>query len=152
MKFLFQILFALVSFPWYILMTAEHGTGFLSQTFIHENIRRFFYAEHKSLDRIYIYPFAVIFGFFPWSTFVPLGLIYGWREGLKKHSKNARSYLLLSLTFLLPFVFFTCAKSKLLSYIFPVFPSVALLTGAWLVCASVRAGSVPSSPCLKRRF
>ena len=47
------LLFAIVGFPWYGLMTAQHGTGFLKHFFIHENIRRFFVAEHKGFDRFY---------------------------------------------------------------------------------------------------
>ena len=40
-------LFALIGFPWYAFMTWKHGPAFLEQTFLHENLRRFFVAEHR---------------------------------------------------------------------------------------------------------
>lgn len=124
--------FALIGLPWYGMMTAHHGTDFLKHFFIHENVRRFFIAEHKSSDRFFFYFLAVFMGFFPWTGFLFGGLSYAGREAQKRRSKTQKTYLFLLLSFILPFIFFTYAKSKLLSYIFPVFPLVALIVGAWL--------------------
>ena len=126
-----MVLFSLIGLPWYALMTHQEGVWFLKHFFIHENVRRFFVAEHKSFDRFYFYPFAVFFGFFPWSLFVPGGLWYALKQAIKNRSKNQKTYLFLFLSFALIFTFFSLAKSKLLSYIFPVFPIVAFMVGAW---------------------
>src|SRR3989344_2683865 len=124
--------FTLIGLPWYGMMTAHHGTDFLKHFFIHENVRRFFIAEHKSSDKFLFYFAAVFMGFFPWTGFLFGGLSYAGREAGKRRSKTQKTYLFLLLSFILPFIFFSCAKSKLLSYIFPVFPLVALIVGAWL--------------------
>ena len=122
------LLFSAVSFPWYVLMVQTHGAGFLSHFFIHENVRRFFVAEHKGMDRWYFYPFVFLFGFFPWSAFIAAGFSHalGPRRGPSK-----RTVLFLLSVFLTPFCFFMLAKSKLMSYIFPLYPVAALLAGAW---------------------
>ncbi|OIO39071.1 MAG: hypothetical protein AUJ71_01545 [Candidatus Omnitrophica bacterium CG1_02_49_16] len=128
--------FILISFPWYALMTQQYGAGFLKHFFIHENIRRFFIAEHKSSDKPIFYVVAVWIGFFPWSAFIPAGLSYAFRQAMKNRSRTQKIFLFLSLSFALPFVFFTLAKSKLLSYLLPVFPIVALVSAAWVFRAS----------------
>jgi 4-amino-4-deoxy-L-arabinose transferase-like glycosyltransferase len=116
-------LFAAVGFPWYAFMAKTHGAWFLEHFFLHENVRRFFVAEHRGMDRWHFYPFVLMFGFFPWSSFVFEGLA----DGFKK--RGARFFLVLGFT--VPSAFFILAKSKLMSYIFPVYPAAALLAGAW---------------------
>ena len=66
--------FTLTGLPWYGMMTAHHGVAFLKHFFIHENVRRYFIAEHKSSDRFLFYFVAVLMGFFPWTGFVFGGL------------------------------------------------------------------------------
>ncbi len=137
--------FALIGLPWYGMMTAHHGTDFLKHFFIHENIRRYFIAEHKSSDRFLFYFVAVLMGFFPWTGFVFGGLTCAGKQAARKRTKTQKTYLFLMLSFILPFVFFTYAKSKLLSYIFPVFPVVALMVGAWVyrIYRAVRLNAKP---------
>lgn len=120
--------FAAVALPWYALMTARHGTGFLSHFFLHENVRRFFVAEHRGFDRPHFYPLVLAAGFFPWTALLPATLVWAWRRAARP---AARPVLFLLIAALVPLAFFTAAKSKLPSYIFPVFPALALLVGAW---------------------
>ncbi len=145
------MLFALIGFPWFALMTAEHGTWFLKHFFIHENIRRFFVAEHKSFDRYYFYPGGIFLGFFPWSFAVVAAIAYGFRQAARKTGMYRREFLLLFVTLASFFIFFMMAKSKLLSYIFPVFPAIALLVGGWgqvFAKAIVRRGAALKTPFL----
>ena len=115
--------FSVVGLPWYVRMAELYGTGFLRHFFIHENLRRFFVAEHHGMDHWYFYPFVLLVGFFPWSAFVTAGLAHA----LKKRG----ALLFLVLSFFVPFAFFTLAKSKLMSYVFPLYPIAALAAGAW---------------------
>jgi len=127
-----SLIFLVIAAPWYALMTVKYGVNdFLAHFFMHENVRRFFVPEHKSFDTVFFYPVAVWIGFFPWSAFVPAALIYSFRQTLKKRTKDQKIFSFLFLSFVFCFMFFACAKSKLLSYIFPVFPIVALMTGGW---------------------
>ncbi len=125
-------LFALVGFPWYVRMTELHGAYFLKHFFLHENVRRFFVAEHKKNDRLLFYALVVFVGFFPWNAFLPSALWRTFREGFRGKIKSRKTFLFLAFSFLFPFVFFTSARSKLISYIFPVFPIVSLMIGAYM--------------------
>lgn len=139
-------LFLLVGVSWYALETAKYGVDFLRQFFVHENLRRFFVAEHKSFDRVYFYPVALLFGTFPWGVFLPAAFVHGTREAARNRSGEQRHFLFLVLLILFIFCFFMTAKSKLLSYLFPVFPAVAILTGVFLCDAarSLQEGASPS--------
>lgn len=121
------LIFLLIGFSWYALMILKHGEHFLKQMFIHENIRRFFITEHEEIDRFLYYPLTLFVGFFPWSIFVPFGIVYCCQKAFSKNN-----FLFLNVVFWTAFTFFSFAKSKLPSYIFPIFPVVALMIGAWI--------------------
>ena len=117
-------LFAAIGLPWYAMMTDLHGVGFLKQFFLHENVRRFFVAEHRGMDRWNFYPLVLLGGFFPWGMVVLAGLT---------HALTRRKALFfVAVSFFVPFVFFSLAKSKLISYIFPMYPLAALAAGFWV--------------------
>ena len=122
------LLFSAVALPWYALMTQHYGPVFLRHFFLHENVRRFFVAEHRSCDTLLFYPMTLVTGFFPWSVFMAAGLGYAARMACRAK----KAFLFLFLSFLVPFVFFVMAKSKLISYCFPLYPVLAVMTGAWL--------------------
>ena len=124
-------LLSVIALPWYVLMAERHA-GFLKQFFLHENIRRFFVAEHKNFDSPLFYPGAVLLGFFPWTALVPGALYLGIKKSAQGRTTADKSCLFLFLCFFLMFAFFMFAKSKLLSYIFPVFPAVAIFTGLFI--------------------
>lgn len=137
--------FLAVGFSWYALMTVKYGTDFLNHFFIHENVRRFFFAEHKGNDKLIFYPGALFLGFLPWSVFFFSALFYGFRRAFTPKIGTFHKPLLFLVIFFLPtLIFLTLAKSKLLSYILPVFPAVALLIGVWMALAyrAVRQGAV----------
>ena len=121
------ILFAIVALPWYVLMTYEHA-GFLKHFFLHENVRRFFVAEHRGSDKLLFYPIVLFIGFFPWSIFISSALFYAARKTLS----GQKRFLFLFGSFSICLVFFILAKSKLISYFFPLYPVLALMTGAWM--------------------
>ncbi|HTL70125.1 MAG TPA: glycosyltransferase family 39 protein [Candidatus Eisenbacteria bacterium] len=140
------LVFALTALPWYAAMAASHPT-FLGDFFVHENLRRFFVAEHKSMDRPYFYPLGLALGLFPWTAFLPAALFFAVRRARKP--AGGRFFFLLA-AFAAPFFLLSLAKSKLLSYIFPVFPPAALLTGGWMDAAarSLSRGAAPRKPLL----
>ncbi len=140
------ILFALIGFPWYALMTWKYGVDFLRQFFIHENLRRFFVAEHSGSDKTIFYPLVLFLGFFPWSGFLIPALIHAGRKAAQSlQGRTQKQYLFLWVSFIVPFIFFVAAKSKLMSYIFPVYPIVAILIGCWMfrLYRAVRRGIGP---------
>jgi 4-amino-4-deoxy-L-arabinose transferase-like glycosyltransferase len=130
-------LFTVVAAPWYLSMYYYHGMDFINTFLGFHNITRFLQPEHTG-TRWYYYIPVLIIGFFPWTAFLPQAAIAGVRE--QGTAKNAVYFLLVWLSVV--FLFFTFSQTKLVSYILPMYPPLALLIGwyfdkAW---AEKRAG------------
>ena len=128
------LLMLLVTAPWFIWVSIVNP-DFFDFFFIHEHWDRFFKSEHKRLGIWYYFIPILLAGMLPW-TFAMLGaLATAWRrepvEGFQP-----RRYLLVWCV--LVFVFFSISKSKLPSYILPIFPALALLIGEYLTRISGR--------------
>ncbi|MBI3314589.1 MAG: glycosyltransferase family 39 protein [Candidatus Omnitrophica bacterium] len=121
----FLLCLALV-LPWYVFMAAQYGNAFIHEFFINDHWRRLIEAEHKGNDRWFFYPATILGGMFPWTFFVAAGFSGIYRR--LKDRPGVFDHFLLS-WFLVVFVIFQCAHSKLSSYILPVFPVLALLAG-----------------------
>ncbi len=125
------MLFSVIALPWYVLMTQRYGSDFLGHFILHENVRRFFVAEHKGMDKWFFYPMVMSIGLFPWTALIVSGLPYFLRSAWARRSAAQKNSLFLILSAGVPFVFFTLAKSKLMSYIFPIYPILLLLGASW---------------------
>jgi 4-amino-4-deoxy-L-arabinose transferase-like glycosyltransferase len=86
----------------------------------------FLSSEARHSAPFYYYLPVVLGGFFPWSCFLPLALFRVFRDRLMKRDEAA-SFLLS--WFLVIFLFFSVASSKLATYLLPMFPAVACLVG-----------------------
>ena len=131
------LLFLIVALPWYAFVSLKFGKGFLYGFFIHENLRRFFIAEHHSFNRWYFYPAVILLGVFPWSALLPFMF------SKAKHSIS-RPRAFLNIWFWFTLLFFTLAQSKLSSYILPLFPALSLLLANTIV-------NLASKPTVNKR-
>lgn len=130
--FLGFLLFVFIAVPWYVLMISRYGNAFSREFFTNDHIRRILEAEHAANDTWYFYPASIFGCMFPWSfylcgAFVHLGKV------LKRGFSN--SYLFLACWIIAVLLIFQPAHSKLVSYIFPLFPALALLCGDFIVTA-----------------
>jgi 4-amino-4-deoxy-L-arabinose transferase-like glycosyltransferase len=66
----------------------------------------------------------------PWTAMLGHVGVHAWRSDAPGQSFRPRRFLLLFAGVV--FVFFSASRSKLPSYILPLFPALALLTGDWL--------------------
>lgn len=114
------IVFFVITLPWYLFMLLKYGKVFFNEFFVHDNFHRFIYAEHKNFDKWYFYPSVIIGGTLPWTIFFIFSKI---------DRKIKKLYLFLFSWFFSTFIFFSLAHSKLASYIFPLFPSIAIFLG-----------------------
>jgi 4-amino-4-deoxy-L-arabinose transferase-like glycosyltransferase len=121
--------FLLVAGPWYILMIAQHGNGFIQEFFYNVNARRFVEAQHTSNNTWYFYLLTIITSMFPWSLFVAAVLFLLPRYIFKKDDPF---YLFLTCYAAAIFLIFQLASSKVANYIFPIFPALALFTGNFI--------------------
>ena len=74
---------------------------------------------------------ALTLGFFPWIVFLPQALAASLPRGLKQRHAY-QTALFLFLWAVLIFTFFSFSKSKLIPYILPIFPPLAILTARYL--------------------
>ncbi len=143
------LFFLCVAAPWYILISLrnqDYGGYF----FIYNNVMRFLSPRARHHQPFYYYFLALLGGFFPWSCFLPFSLFQALQGEFKKMKEGP---LFLILWFLVIFVFFTLASSKLSTYILPLFPAASLLVGSlwadWMKApspGSERGFSPASSP------
>ncbi len=126
------IVFGLIAKPWYIIMYKIHAQDFINAFFGFQNITRFLTPEHKIGSQVYYNIPIILGGFFPWSVFIPLGFWHICKKAFfsKSEKRDEKNYsIFIVLWFLFIFLFFTASSTKLPTYIFPCFLSLALMTG-----------------------
>ena len=118
-----------VAMPWYVGMCHQYGQAFIHEFFYNDHWRRLLEAEHRANDHWFFYPMTMIAGLFPWSLF----LLASWVDLFKRLKSSVTLIDYLSLSWVLAvLIVFQIAHSKLASYILPVFPALALMTGNFL--------------------
>lgn len=123
-----------VALPWFLAMIHLHGKLFIAGFLEANNVTRYLQAEHKETSPVWFFLPVLLGGFFPWSLALPGALILAWRQG--REAWRARladnPALFLGVWVALVFVFFSASQSKLITYIFPLYPAAAVLVGDWL--------------------
>ena len=125
------LIYAAIVLPWFVLMEMRNP-GFLRFFFIHEHLERYVTSSEHGWGPWFFIP-IVIGGAWPWVFFVPLG----WsairtdealfdRAPASSHRYPAN---LLTIWFVVIFVFFSIPRSKLGSYILPALPPLAIVSG-----------------------
>lgn len=123
------LLFLLVSAPWFILVSRENPE-FARFFFIHEHFERFTTKVHGRYQPTWYFIPILCVTMFPWSFFIPSGLRGIWRE---RYSLSGLNALFLAIWAIFIFAFFSKSDSKLIPYILPVFPPLAILMGRTFV-------------------
>lgn len=124
------LVFFAIAAPWYFLMYKLHGRSFVDVFFGFHNITRFLESEHAIGSQAYYNVPVVLAGFFPWSVFLPFGFWHIFKKIRNPESgiRNEKKHSIFILTwFLAIFVFFSISSTKLSTYIFPSFISLALI-------------------------
>lgn len=133
------LLFLAVAAPWHVLASQRNG-DWAWFYFVREHWLRFTTNTHSRYQPWWFFVPIVIVGFTPWTG-------YAWtavRESLPGAWKRRKAeadtwFLVLWVVFI--FLFFSRSQSKLIPYILPIFPAVAVLLGSWL-SRVLEAGSV----------
>ena len=124
-----SIVFLAIALPWYLIMYKLYAKDFIDAFFGFHNVTRFFVSEHKTGSQFYYNIPVILGGLVPWTAFLPLGL---WRifTGTRNPEPGTRnSSLFILLWFFVIFIFFSISSTKLPTYIFPCFVSLALVIG-----------------------
>jgi 4-amino-4-deoxy-L-arabinose transferase-like glycosyltransferase len=110
--------------PWVYAVSARNPE-FAHFFFVHEHFERFLTRVHARYEPDWYFIPVLLAGFLPWTTLLPRTLSGAWRDA--RAGDGAAGMLALWAGFI--FVFFSLSQSKLIPYILPLFPALALLAG-----------------------
>jgi len=121
-------IFLLISAPWFILVSIRNP-GFARFFFVREHLVRFLTTSHHRYEPFWFFIPVLIGCMFPWSCFFPAAASMAIRK-----TRNAEhdADLFLAIWAGAIILFFSLSASKLVTYILPVFPAMAILTGKTL--------------------
>ncbi len=119
-------LFLLIAAPWFIAVSLANPE-FAHFFFIHEHFERFLTKAHHRYQPAWYFVPVLLIGALPWTTLALQSLARAWQRGEEKSGFAVRRFL--ALWCVVVFAFFSVSDSKLLSYILPLFPALALLVG-----------------------
>ena len=126
------IIYSVVAFPWYIVMYQIHGNAFLDTFFGLHNFTRFTNPEHPEGVLWYYFIPVLILGFFPWTAVMVQSV---W-SSVTNSGRHFNSLIFLNIWTWFIFIFFTISRTKLVSYILPMFVPLAMITG-WYVATLI---------------
>ncbi len=120
------VLFALTALPWYVAMYLIHGNAFIDTFLGFHNITRFTSPEHpEGVLWSYFIPVLIV-GFLPWTAVMVQAV---WTAITDCRPQHARPLLFLIIWAAFIFLFFTVSRTKLVSYILPMYPPLAMVVG-----------------------
>lgn len=123
------LIFLLISLPWHIVMLKIHGSLFFDEYIMKHHILRFLGSDviHKN-EPWYFYILTLLWGLFP-HTFVLLSKI----TKIKEINFNDKFLTLNIIAAASILVFFSLSGAKLITYILPIYPFLAVLIGSiWI--------------------
>lgn len=121
----------IVAAPWYTLVQL-HNPEFFKAFWIDQNFGRFLgkLAEQDHANGPFYFVGFLPIIFFPWTVFAPAAIIAGWKKIWpgrgQKRSEKGRAALYLVCGVVFPVAFFSSSSSKLITYILPVVPLMAV--------------------------
>ena len=125
------LLFSLIVLPWFIAVQIKNPQ-FFHYFFIVQQVNRFLsQATFNNPTPSWFYLPVVLIGFFPWSLFLYPAVKHAILQ-IKTNAKERAIGLFLLLYSLAVLVFFSLPQSKIVTYILPIFPPLALLVGWYL--------------------
>lgn len=117
------LLFLAVTIPWFVAVSLRNPE-FARFFFIHEHFERFTSTVHGRYQPVWFFLPVLLGTMLPWSFFIPGALVRTWRN---RHHEEFQAGLYLLIWIAVIFLFFSKSGSKLVPYILPIFPPLAIL-------------------------
>ena len=133
------LLFLAIAAPWHIL-AAVRNPGWARFYFLYEHWERFLSPSHNRYEPWWFFVPIVLLGLFPWVGFLWPSLRAALAGGWARRKENADAWFFVTWAVFI-FLFFSKSQSKLIPYILPVFPPLAVLMGAWLARAGANGAT-----------
>jgi len=138
------LVFLAIAAPWHLLAARAHPE-FAWFYFVHEHFLRYLTKVHKRYEPPWFFLPVLLGGLLPWTAFLPQALAGAWKET----GETRRETAFLVLWAVLVVAFFSISDSKLIPYVLPAVPPLALLVGRFLAGLSgdpAREDAGPPSP------
>ena len=131
------MLFLTVTVPWFVAVSLRNPE-FARFFFIHEHFERYTSTAHGRYQPAWFFLPVLLGAMLPWSFFIPGALIRAWRN---RHQEGGQTGLYLLIWIAVIFLFFSKSGSKLIPYILPIFPPLAILVAHRISCLMEERGS-----------
>ena len=119
----------LVVAPWAFQLWRRAGPQAFSELVGHYTVGRYLGTIENQSGPLWYYVPVVILGFFPWFAFLAPAAVEAWRDA--REPTNGSLARLALIWAVVPFVFFSFAKTKLPNYIALELPALAILVAVW---------------------
>jgi len=129
-------LFLAVAVPWHVIVS-RHNPGWAHFYFVYEHWERFFDKGHGRYQPFWFFAPVLLLGLFPWTGFLWHAVRDALAGGWERRRENSEAWFLVIWAVFI-FLFFSKSQSKLINYILPVFPALAVLLGRWIALALPR--------------
>jgi len=116
--------FIVLTLPWFVLVQMRNP-DFFHFFFIVQQFDRYLTPDQHRPGPVYYFVPIILIGFLPWISLVWRGLREAVRE--PRQANGFRPVWLLMVWTVFIFAFFSASHSKLLSYVLPIAPAIALL-------------------------
>lgn len=131
-------LFLALAAPWHVL-AARREPDFLRFYFVHEHLERYLETGHHREGAPWYFVAVLIGGFLPWTAFFGR-LRSAWPGFARLRDPRSGTTLFLFLWAGFLFLFFSASRSKLIPYVEPAWPAIAVLL-AFGIGAAESAGT-----------
>jgi 4-amino-4-deoxy-L-arabinose transferase-like glycosyltransferase len=129
-------IFLAIAAPWHFLV-AGRNPGWAHFYFVYEHWERFFEKGHGRYQPFWFFVPILLLGLFPWTGFLWSSFRDALKGGWSRRTENAEAWFF-AIWAAFIFLFFSKSQSKLIPYILPVFPPIAVVTGRWLAATLPR--------------
>ncbi|HVU16143.1 MAG TPA: glycosyltransferase family 39 protein [Candidatus Didemnitutus sp.] len=124
------ILFLAIALPWH-LMAARANPTWVHRYLVYEHWERFTSPAAGRPGAWWYFVPVLILGLFPWTGFLTSAVRESLRGGWSARKRNAEGWFFVVWAGFV-FAFFSASHSKLVTYILPIFPALAVLIGTRL--------------------
>ncbi len=127
------LLFLAIAAPWHVLV-GRANPEFTQFYFIHEHFQRYLTTVHMRYQPAWFFVPVLAIGMYPWIAFVGHAIKDAMPRAWSERRLHREAWFLVLWAGLV-FLFFSLSQSKLIPYILPVLPPLALLLGRYFARA-----------------
>ncbi|KGT00976.1 dolichyl-phosphate-mannose-mannosyltransferase family protein [Burkholderia pseudomallei] len=127
------VIFFAIATPWFVLVQSRNPE-FFNFFFIVQQFRRYLTPEQNRPGAFYYFVPVLAVGFLPWLSVSVQSVRHALR--IPRQPNGFAPMLMLATWSVFIFLFFSASHSKLISYVLPVAPALALMIGAYLPLVS----------------